>query len=359
MDTQTIFWVLIVIAVIELFVIYGVSGAMLALLRSDILKQKLKKADELKKNTEESNNLNSLPKLIAFLVLLSVPSLMFSAEGVNDSPFSINVSNVALYFLLAFDVFLFGIILYMKNLTKTINNIGKTEEELKAKKVKKEKINLIQILTDTVPLEYEHMVETDHEYDGIRELDNNLPPWWKWGFYFSIFVAIVYLLNYHVFKTGDLQTDAYEKEMKQAEKDIQAYLKSQAMNVDENSVTVLTEIADIKSGEKLFMDYCKVCHGEKGEGLVGPNLTDSYWIYGGKINSVFKTIKYGAENGMKSWKDELNPIQIQQVSSYIKSLQVTNPLNAKDPQGELYVEEGATQLTQLVDSIATDTLSKK
>lgn len=356
MDTQTIFWVLVVTAVIELFVIYGVSSAMVAMLRSDALKQKLKKADDIKKRDNESGNLT---KLIAVLTILSVPSLMLGAGGMNDSPFSINISNVALYFLLAFDVFLFGIILYMKNLTRTINNIGKTKEELKAKKVKKEKINFVQILTDTVPLEYEHMVETDHEYDGIRELDNNLPPWWKWGFYLSIFIGIVYLLNYHVFKTGDLQIEAYEKEMKQAEKDIQAYLKSQAMNVDENTVVTLTGAADIGAGEKLFMNYCKVCHGEKGEGLVGPNLTDKYWIYGGKINSIFKTIKYGAENGMKSWKDELNPIQIQQVASYIQSLQGTNPENAKDPQGELYIEENATQLTQLADSTVADTLSKR
>lgn len=354
MDTLTIFWVLVVTAVIELFVIYGFSNAMVAMLRSDALKQKLQKADDIKKHNESSN----LSKLITVLVILSVPSLLFGANNVADSPLSVNVSNITLYFLLAFDIFLFGIILYLKNLTKTINNIGKTKEELEAKKVKKEKINFVQILTDTVPLEYEHMVETDHVYDGIRELDNNLPPWWKWGFYLSIFIGIIYLLNYHVLKTGDLQIETYEKEMKQAEKDIQAYLKSQAMNVDENTVIMLTGATDIETGEKLFMNYCKVCHGEKGEGLVGPNLTDEYWKYGGKINSVFKTIKYGAENGMKSWKDELNPIQIQQVASYIKSIQGTNPANAKEPQGDLYIEEGTTQLTQMLDTAITDTLNK-
>jgi cytochrome c oxidase cbb3-type subunit 3 len=357
MDTQIIFWVLVTIALIELFVIYGISGALVAMLRSDALKKKIKKAEMLKKNNED-NNLSNLSKLILILVLLSVPSLMFASDNTTDPPLSVNVSNITLYFLLAFDVFLFGIIFYIKNLTKTINNIGKTKEELEAKKVKKEKIDFVQLLTDTVPLEYEHMVETDHEYDGIRELDNNLPPWWKWGFYLTIFIGIVYLLNYHVFKTGDLQIEAYEKEMRQANIDIQEYLKSQAMNVDENTVVMLNETADLAAGEKLFMNYCKVCHGEKGEGIVGPNLADNYWIYGGKINSIFKTIKYGAENGMKSWKDELNPVQIQQVSSYIKSLQGTNPPNAKEPQGEFYIEEGITQLTQLPDSLAVDTLDK-
>jgi len=355
MDTQTLFFVLVAIAVIELFVIYGVSGALVAVLRSDALKQKLKKADELKK---KDNNFDNLSKFVVILILTSAPSLLFGANNVADSPLSVNVSNLTLYFLLAFDVFLFAIILYIKNLTSTINSIGKSKEELDAKKIKKEKINFVQILTDTVPLEYEHMVETDHEYDGIRELDNNLPPWWKWGFYLSIFIGVIYLLNYHVFKTGDLQIEAYEKEMQQANLDIQEYLKSQAMNVDENTVVMLNESADIAAGEKLFMDYCKVCHGEKGEGIVGPNLTDNYWIYGGKINSIFKTIKYGAENGMKSWKDELNPIQIQQVSSYIKSIQGTNPANAKEPQGDLYIEEGTTQLTQMLDSAITDTLNK-
>ena len=231
---------------------------------------------------------------------------------------------------------LLGVIWYLKTLMFSIVNIDKTEDELAFKETPKNKKSLVRILTDAVPLEEEESVETDHEYDGIRELDNNLPPWWKWGFYMSIVFAIIYLFNYHVFKTGDLQIEAYQKEIIKAEKDIQLYLASQAMNVDENSVVYMTEKADLNQGKSLFNNYCAVCHGGAGEGVVGPNLTDEYWIHGGSINDVFRTIKYGAQRGMKSWKDELNPIQIQQVSSFIVSLRGSNPSNPKSPEGALY-----------------------
>lgn len=182
--------------------------------------------------------------------------------------------------------------------------------------------------------------EMDHVYDGIRELDNDLPPWWVWGFYAGVVFAIAYLLHFHVFKTGDLMIAEYEKEVIQAEAIKAEFLASNTEAVDENTVTLLDDAARIASGEKAFKLNCAACHGQAGEGGVGPNLTDDYWLHGGDVKSIFKTIKYGVpEKGMVSWKATFSPGQIQELSSYIKTLRGTGPPNAKEPQGELFTEE--------------------
>jgi cytochrome c oxidase cbb3-type subunit III len=142
--------------------------------------------------------------------------------------------------------------------------------------------------------------------------------------------------------------------MAKAEEQKAAYLKKSANNVDENSVKVMTDAADLASGEKVFIQNCGACHGKAGEGIVGPNLTDDYWLHGGSIKDVFKTIKYGwPEKGMRSWKDDLSPVQIAQVSSWIKSKHGSNPPNAKAQQGELYKEDGAGSTNQ------TDSMTNK
>ena len=190
---------------------------------------------------------------------------------------------------------------------------------------------------DSVPVSQEDTVMTDHSYDGIRELDNRLPPWWLWGFYISIFFGVVYLLNYHVFEASPLQEEAYEMEMKKAEEEVQAYLASLDNLIDENSVTLTTEEVDLLAGQEIFISKCAACHGQNGEGGVGPNLTDKYWIHGGDIQSIFKTVKYGVPSkGMISWEAQLIPKEMQQVSSYIYTFEDTNPANQKEPQGELF-----------------------
>jgi cytochrome c oxidase cbb3-type subunit 3 len=210
------------------------------------------------------------------------------------------------------------------------------------------KVSLTQILNDTVPIEEEESIMTDHEYDGIRELDNNLPPWWKWGFYISIVFAFVYMINYHLLGTP-LQVEEYTQSIEKGEQEVQAYLASQSMNVDETSVVQLLDAVDLKSGKGIFIQYCVVCHKEDGGGSVGPNLTDVYWIHGGDIKDLFKTIKYGANNGMKSWKDELNPVQMQEVASYILTMGGTNPPDAKAPEGDEFIPATSSP----VDSTAT------
>jgi len=198
---------------------------------------------------------------------------------------------------------------------------------------------ILSKLTKRVEPEKEKDILMHHEYDGIRELDNVLPPWWLWLFYGTIIWGAVYVVNVHVIKVWPDQETEYVQEMAQAEVDIAAYLALQAAAVDENTVVMLTDATALNSGKATFEEFCKACHGAAGEGnAVGPNLTDAYWIHGGSINDLFRTVKYGvAEKGMQSWKGELNPQQMQAVSSYILSLQGTNPPNAKEPQGELYI----------------------
>lgn len=173
-----------------------------------------------------------------------------------------------------------------------------------------------------------------HEYDGIKELDNKLPRWWLWLFYITIIIAVVYFTRMHILQTADKQYEAYQKEVEAAMieyKDLRP-----ANTVDASSVTLLTDDNSLSEGKKIFNDRCKVCHLEQAQGLVGPNLTDEYWIHGCALADIITTINTGViDKGMTPWKDILTPQQIQQVASYIVSLKGSNPPNPKPPQGEI------------------------
>lgn len=198
---------------------------------------------------------------------------------------------------------------------------------------------LYKRMTNVVPVEKEEDILFDHEYDGIRELDNVLPPWWVAMFYITIAFGVVYYTYYHFTGAGPSSTEEYEMEMERAEKAVQAYLATQANQVDETNVELLADEQALAAGKAIYegKGTCFTCHGMYGEGGIGPNMTDPYWIHGGGIKDLFKTIKYGVpEKGMISWKDQLKPAEMQQVASYILSLQGTNPPNPKEPQGELY-----------------------
>jgi cytochrome c oxidase cbb3-type subunit 3 len=199
-------------------------------------------------------------------------------------------------------------------------------------------------------MEQEADIDLGHNYDGIRELDNRLPPWWIYGFYVTIVFAAIYLWRYHVSHTAPLSKEEYELAVQKADQKVQDYLKQKGESVDENNV-VLLGAADIAEGKKMFQITCVACHNEGGAGNVGPNLTDDYWIHGGDIRSVFKTIKYGI-NAMPTWQNTYSNKQVAQISSYVKSLHGTNPANAKAPQGELYKEDASTP-KPTADSTAT------
>lgn len=189
------------------------------------------------------------------------------------------------------------------------------------------------------PIEEEASLDVGHSYDGIRELDNVTPPWFTIAFLASIVFGIGYLWRYHVAESAPNQIQEYEIEVAQAKIRIAEHMKNQKDLVDENTVVMLSG-ADIETGKVLYANNCAVCHGHEGQGKVGPNLTDEYWLHGGRINDVFKVIKFGAvEKGMMSWKGVFSATEIAQISSYIKSLGGTKPAGAKEPQGELYKEE--------------------
>jgi cytochrome c oxidase cbb3-type subunit 3 len=219
---------------------------------------------------------------------------------------------------------------------------------------------LFDNINASVAVEKEKDILLDHNYDGIQELDNNLPPWWKYGFYATIVYACVYLFYFHV-AGGPSSHDEYNKEVEEAKANIAAYMAKNSMNVDENSVT-LADAAGIADGKATFAANCAPCHGANGEGTVGPNLTDDYWLHGGALSDVFKSVKYGwPAKGMKAWQNDLTPIQIKNVASFIKSLRGTNPANAKAPDGVLYQEgesAAATDTTTASATVSTASASK-
>lgn len=195
-------------------------------------------------------------------------------------------------------------------------------------------------LTKSTPIEKEQEVLlADHNYDGIKELDNRIPPWFSGLFYATILFSIWYMLHYHVLGTGDLQEAEYAQEVRIAEIQRAELMRSGAM-INEETVTLVTEPALLESGKQIFVTNCAACHAADGGGLVGPNLTDDYWIHGGGIKNVFKVVKYGVVNkGMLAWQNQLNPKQIQEVASYVLSLHGTTPANPKAPEGEIWKEE--------------------
>jgi cytochrome c oxidase cbb3-type subunit III len=192
-------------------------------------------------------------------------------------------------------------------------------------------------LLGSKPIEEEGEIILDHNYDGIKELDNSLPPWWIYSFYISIIFAVVYLLRYHVFD-GATQIDEYETELAQAKIAIEEYKKTAKDLVDFNTVELLTDASDISAGKTIFDTYCVACHMPDGGGGIGPNLTDTHWILGGGIKNVFKTVSEGGRSGkgMISWKQSLKPAEIAQVASYVLQFQGTTPANPKPPEGEIW-----------------------
>lgn len=199
---------------------------------------------------------------------------------------------------------------------------------------------LMKKLTKTKSVEEEHELVLNHEYDGIKELDNELPPWWVYLFYATIIFSVVYLARFELFG-GDTQIDEFNKEMELARIQVEEYKKNAPDLLTAEQVTVLTDASALATGKVLYDINCIACHKADGGGSIGPNLTDEYWILGGSIKDIFNTIMEGGRDGkgMIAWKQQLSPTEIQQISSYIVTLQGTNPPDAKEPEGDRYIAE--------------------
>ncbi len=203
--------------------------------------------------------------------------------------------------------------------------------------LEKQKPSIWTKLMQLKPMEEEKNLVMDHKFDGISELDNPTPAWFMVLFYGTIIFAICYLLTYHVFGFGKLQDEEYTAEIEQAADAKAAFLANpvnSASAVNENNIVQSKDAAVLKNGQALFATRCPPCHGDHAQGIVGPNLTDEYWLHGGKIKDVFKTIKYGVpEKGMISWEKSMSAQQISDIANYVLSLQGTKPAGAKAPQG--------------------------
>jgi cytochrome c oxidase cbb3-type subunit 3 len=194
----------------------------------------------------------------------------------------------------------------------------------------------------STPVEEEGTILLDHDYDGIKELDNVLPPWWVNLFYVCIVFAVIYLIRFHILD-GKGQEAEFETEMAEAKIAVEEYKKTAKDLIDANSVTQLTDPADIAKGQDIFQSNCVACHRPDAGGAIGPNLTDEYWLLGGGIKNVFHTITEGGRDGkgMVAWKGTLKPSEIQLVASYVLSLKGSNPKEPKEPQGEIWIDESA------------------
>lgn len=250
------------------------------------------------------------------------------------------------YLILGIIAFEFLVIACLLFYIRVLVNILSQQPEKAAVVRKITKVPFWDRFNKVVPIEKEADIMLDHDYDGIRELDNSLPPWWKYGFYLTILISVFYLWRYHVSGSGLSSQQEYVAEVQKAEKEVAEYLAKSADNVDENTVKIITETAALAQGQKMFQASCAACHANDGGGGVGPNLADDYWLHGGSISDVFKSIKYGwQDKGMKSWKEDFSPRQIAELSSYVKSLRGTKPTAPKAPQGEIHIEQQPSDTT--------------
>lgn len=289
---------------------------------------------------------SALGKSLMILLLLGSSTFSAHAETITPTAPQFVMSDSLFWLMVSLIIFLaicIGVLFSVLNtLVKKQSGLSFEEEESSTDLLKQLK------LTDNVPIEEEVTVMLDHNYDGIRELDNNLPPWWKYMFYATIVFSFIYIIRFHITGDGKLSHEEYLSEMAVAEEAKASQVANSGESVTEENVTYLIDAASIERGAAIYMGNCATCHGQLGEGGAGPNLTDGYWVHGGGIKNVFKTIKYGVPaKGMIAWQTQFNPTQIQKVSSYVLSLQGSNPPNGKDPQGEIYKEE----LKEEADSI--------
>lgn len=174
----------------------------------------------------------------------------------------------------------------------------------------------------------------DHSYDGIQEYDNPLPRWWQGLFILTIIISVLYLFYYDIAGIGDTQEEEYLAEFKTSSADYEKIAMKQNQMWANIKYEALTDANDIEAGKEIFQKNCVSCHGNFGEGGIGPNLTDNYYLHGNGIENTMNVIMNGVpEKGMIAWKPLMTPEEIQKVASYVLSIFGSNPPNPKAPQG--------------------------
>lgn len=254
---------------------------------------------------------------------------------------------VALGLLILLALLVLVVAIYVVSFLRLVGADGKEKAAVEDKKKEGSlwaRLNRRFVSGELVPVGQEKDIMLDHSYDGISELDNHMPPWLKYTFYGTIGFAVVYVMHYLVLGTGALQLDEYQAELAEAEALTEERSLLATSSIDENTAVLVSGDAELENGELLYVQNCSPCHAKDGGGTVGPNLTDEYWIHGGSVKDIFSVIKYGVqEKGMIPWEGKLKPEEIQNVASYILTLQGTTPANPKEPQGDKYEREASEQ----------------
>jgi len=303
---------------------------------------------------EKKNRMKNL--MILGFGLLGLSSQAAEAKSSAAAGLIQNIDAAAFMLILACIILVITFVVMFKSIFK-LSHFLKSEEELALEKAQGSWWGqFMKKMTDAKEIEEENDILLDHDYDGIKELDNNLPPWWIGFFYFTIIFGAIYFAKYYIYD-DPLQEEEYNIELAEAAAELEKFKATATNLIDETNVTLLEGAGDVETGGKLYQSLCASCHGVAGEGIVGPNLTDKFWLHGGDIKSVFTTIKFGVpEKGMIPWKTQLKGPQMQKIASFIlKNLQGTSPANAKAPEGELYeaeVVEEIEETTQATDSVS-------
>lgn len=269
-------------------------------------------------------------EVLLLLIGMFASTGLFAKEPYVQQEFGIAFPDSSFWILLSFDLVLIALILHVSGIMNGI--LYKYVPKRKSRFWKAFQKSMV----DATPIESEASILLDHDYDGIKELDNNLPPWWKYGFYITIVWGLFYFTYYSVLG-GESQEQEYLTSVEEGEREVAEYKAAHPELVTEESAEFLTDASTLSQGGSIFKEKCVTCHMEGGAGGAGPNLTDDYWIYGNDMQTVFHTISEGAKNGMKSWKDELNGIEIQAVASYLLQLDPILPPNGQEPKGD-YME---------------------
>jgi len=281
----------------------------------------------------KNNKKFSFISTLWFLLIFSTTN--FAAAGDANTGYG-----SVLKVIIAVTAFLIALILWLVLVYAESNDV-------KGEKVITPFSKFMHAITQSVSLQEENDIMLDHDFDGIKELDNKIPPWWNALFYGAIVFSIIYMIDYHVIGDGNVQINEYNQEVQAATLKAELLSKSGAL-INEETVVILSDVAALASGKDIFTKNCVACHGANGEGIVGPNFTDDYWIHGASIKNIYKTISDGVPaKGMISWKSQLSPNQIQEVGSYIRTLRGTNPPNPKAPEGTLwdYAQENTNTAT--------------
>ncbi len=338
--------VMIIIAVVLAFVIWGMGQVLIILIKQMMEKQK---------------NADKTIALVLMVALMLSSSITFAQTNAvaTVAPSSINYGgmNSAGFWTLAtvifFEILAISFLLFF---------IRRIHQELMPPVVRKpfllgvwwKKLDT-KVFTKAVALEKEADILLDHDYDGIKELDNSLPPWWKYGFIITIVVAVVYLFNFHVLGYGKNPTEEYQAELENAKIEMAEYASKNADKIDEANIQMPLK-GGLDEGKAIFASICWSCHGKQGEGGAGPNLTDDYWIHKGALNDIYKSIKSGyPDKGMQSWEKNYSPKQMNNLAGFVKSLRGAKPANPKAPQGDLFVGDSTGVNPMIKDSLIIKT----